>query len=159
MIGGRHQFGACDRIISHAVARIEDHAGRANSASRPDRMARVGSCEQPMNNASQSEPIVARAKSRTSSAVMRPSAAIFGARKEFRRTTLILPLPRNAVSCVLIISEYGVTTAIRCALSCRSALIMARAVVITGSEVASLNCAASSASPAGPDINPAAVQP
>ena len=41
---------------------------------RPARIACVGSCEQPMNSASQSGPMVARARSRTSSAVMRPSA-------------------------------------------------------------------------------------
>ena len=54
------------RAASQAVAQIDDQAGRPNSACRPARIAWVGSCEQPMNSASQSGPMVARARSRTS---------------------------------------------------------------------------------------------
>jgi hypothetical protein len=41
-----------------------------------------------MNSASQSGPMVARARSRTSSAVMRPSAVTSGARNVSRRTVV-----------------------------------------------------------------------
>ncbi len=43
----------------------------------------MGNCEQPMNRASHSGPIVARAKSRTCSAVMRPSEITSSVRNEF----------------------------------------------------------------------------
>ena len=69
------------------------------------------------------------------------------------------PSARNAVSWAFTESWYGVTTATRFARSCCSALTIARAVVTTGRPVASDSMAESSASPDGPEMKPAAVQP